>query len=245
MDKNPNKENIDFAMDEINKNPSLLAYGQYLFSEEYLAFWQSRAGDFSIPRKRLDIYCAIAPIDSCKNSISNLSVAESDLKPRIYALDKHYESLDLVQKEGIDRLYDVKIIKSENVGQIVDRQSEDNSTTGNSAGSALGEAVASAIYIDKSITASSFDYSAKGHLAAQLAGAALGSSLNKEPVRIYRMRYTIKKLNGDTIYYDENSGSAIGHSIGVCFDIERKVTINESFCKSDSSEYLIGLIDKK
>lgn len=138
VDKNPNKENIDFAMDEINKNPSLLAYGQYLFSEEYLAFWQSRAGDFSIPRKRLDIYCAIAPIDSCKNSISNLSVAESDLKPRIYALDKHYESLDLVQKEGIDRLYDVRIIKSENVGQIVDRQSEDNSTTGNSAGSALG-----------------------------------------------------------------------------------------------------------
>lgn len=245
VDKNPNEETIDYAKEEINKNPSLLAYGQYLFSKENLTFWQSRAGDFSVPRKRLDIYCAIAPTDSCKNAISNISEAESSLKPRIYALDKHYESLDLVQKESIGRLYDIKIIRSENVGRIVDRQSEDNSTTANSAGSALGEAVASAIYIDKSITASSFNYSAKGHLAAQLAGAVLGSSLNKESVRIYRMRYTIKKLNGDTIYYDENSGSAIGHSIGVCFDIERKVTINESFCKSDSSEYLIGLINKK
>lgn len=241
LEKNPTNENIDYAKSELENNKDLMNYADYIFSEEYLQFWQDRAQDLSIPRKRLDFYCSVSEINKCRHKAELIDRVEKSFKQKLYALDADYEKLDSNQKQSLNFLYSVRLIKSEKIGFIVDKQVEDNSVAATTSGAMLGSALASSAYIDKSIKSRSFNYSSKKHLAAEIAGAALGSSFDIEETRRYRVRYTIKSIKGDFIYYDEISGSSIGHSIGVCFDADRNVVINTSFCESKSLGDLINL----
>lgn len=101
-----------------------------------------------------------------------------------------WEALAASEQAQISSTYEIRLVKPEKYGLIVDIQGADQSTPGTNAGAALGGAVASAAYIDNALQGG--NYSAGGHLAIGLLGAALGSSMDRAPTTQFQFRYTVK-----------------------------------------------------
>ena len=78
----------------------------------------------------------------------------------------------------------------------------------------LGEAIASASYIDKAFGNGS--YSSKNHLGMMLLGGLLGSALDSKPQSQYQFRYAIRLGTGNIIYQDTFSSEPFRHPVGVC-----------------------------
>jgi outer membrane lipoprotein SlyB len=125
-----------------------------------------------------------------------------------------WHDLSPAEKAEIQTNYIIRTIPTNSYGLIVDVQGVDQSTPGSTGGSALGGAVASASYIDKSFN--SGDYSAKGHLGAMLLGGLIGAALDSKPQTKYLFRYTVKDNGGNFAYFDVASSEPFRHSIGSC-----------------------------
>lgn len=136
----------------------------------------------------------------------------------------------------IQNRYIVETLPSESFGIILDNQSADRSTLGSIAGSGLGQAVASAAYIDKAI--GSGDYSAKTHLGVALLGGLLGSVLDNKPQSQYQFRYAIRLGNGEVIYQDTFSKDPFRHPIGLCVTIPGLLVLPEQHICNQTAESL-------
>lgn len=125
-----------------------------------------------------------------------------------------WAALSQAEKDDIQKRFLVQVAGVESFGVVLDNQGVNESSPGSNAGSNLGQAVASASYIDRSLNAG--NYSAKNHLGVMLLGGLLGSSLDAKPVSQFHFRYAVKFLNGNIQYFDVLSSEAFRHPAGVC-----------------------------
>lgn len=77
-----------------------------------------------------------------------------------------WKALTVEDRAQIEAGYEPRIVEPEGFGMIIDVQGADQSTPGTNAGAALGGAIGSAAFIDRSLRGG--NYSAGGHLALGL-----------------------------------------------------------------------------
>lgn len=125
-----------------------------------------------------------------------------------------WNALNDAEKKTIQARFIVQALPKEAFGVIVDNQGVNRSTPGTNSGMALGEAVASATYIDKSF--SHGDYSAREHLGVMLLGALVGSAMDSRPHQKYQLKYTIRHVDGNLTTRDVTSSEPFRHPVGIC-----------------------------
>lgn len=117
------------------------------------------------------------------------------------------------------------------IGLVMDVQVTDESHVNPGVGAQLGAAVAQSRYLD---TTTINNYKATGQLKSGVAGAVVGSLLDKPTEILFRHTYFIRKLDGD-IYRAEYLTSDQTHQpIGACVEARSQkyiVLITQSTCK--------------
>lgn len=134
-----------------------------------------------------------------------------------------------IERQSLGDRFELKLLDVERFGLVMDVQGVDESTKATHAGAAVGAAVGSAAYIDHAFRGSN-NYSAGGHLALGLLGAAIGSSLDKPAVSQFHFRYTVKLGDGDVKYFDEVKSTQFRHSPGVCLLVPELNLISIHVC---------------
>lgn len=110
-----------------------------------------------------------------------------------YKYSKTTEGIDYPCKSfNPNSAEEIAALGSDEVGLITDLQQIDHSIAGDSAGSAVGGAVASAKYYD-----STAKYSAMDDLKATFKGAMLGSFFDRDTAIRVAIRYTVKTMDGE------------------------------------------------
>ena len=145
------------------------------------------------------------------------------------------------EKIEIQKQFVIESMPATSFGIIVDNQGVDRSTPSSNAGSALGEAVGNAAYVDKALN--SGNYSAKTHLGAMLLGGIIGSALNSNQQNLYQFRYTIKDGDGNITQQDSYSADPFRHPLGICVILPSVIIAgNQKLCTQTSDslrkEYL-------
>lgn len=137
------------------------------------------------------------------------------------------------QRNQLEDRYVVDVISERNYGVILNVQQVNESTPGTTAGSQLGAAYASAAYVDRAFkgTPQNWNYSATGQLTSTLAGALIGSMLDKAPENRFHARYTIRSGNGDVGYLDSYSSDQFTHPAGMCVQINPLKPISAETCQ--------------
>lgn len=140
-----------------------------------------------------------------------------------------WEALGTDERSQIEAAHEVRLVPPQGYGTIIDVQGADQSTPGTNAGAAIGGAVASAAYIDNAFRGG--NYSAGGHLAIGLLGAALGSSMDRAPTSQFQFRYTVKQGDGEIQYFDEVKSTSFRHSVGVCVLLPSLTLVSQQVCQ--------------
>lgn len=135
-------------------------------------------------------------------------------QPVLKVSEVAWQGLAANDRAVIQQKYLVEVVGGGSFGVILDNQGADRSTPGTNNGAVLGEAIASASYIDKAI--GNGNYSAKNHLGIMLLGGLLGSTLDSKPQNQYQFRYAIRLGAGGVIYQDAFSFEPFRHPVGVC-----------------------------
>lgn len=237
---NPGSESEAQACALADKHPEILDHAAGTFSPEALAKWGEVAGNVTWQVRRVSAFCLIATPDQCLMARNNVSEAGRGIKPRFLAAADLYSQLSDAERQRLSSAFSVKLFKDDEVGIVTDRQHHHEATAGSSSGSALGAAVGSAAYVDRSFSGrpSGWNYSASNHLAAQLVGATVGGALlNKEATEQYRFRYAVRTRSGKLIQQDDVSTTSIGQSLGACVEIQAMKPLEDEIC----TETLAGL----
>lgn len=231
---------VSRAQAMVKEYPQITTYGFNTFSMEKLQRWANQVGEMEAHKRRVVHFCRIASGVECKQAMENIAEVENGIKERLLVVKEIYSQLSGSEKSFLDRKFAVRLIGASEIGSVIDKQTQNVSTPGSNAGSVLGAAVGSAAYVDKAFSGnpSNWNYSAKGHLGAQVAGVVIGGVVgNAKPEELYRIRYTIRARNGNVQYIDSLTGSPLGHSIGVCLQISDLTLIDELLCKINLSEF--------
>lgn len=141
---------------------------------------------------------------------------------------ENWDALAPEERDKLQQIHAVRTYAVDRFGVITDVQTIDQSTPGTSAGAALGGAVASAAYIDRSLRGNS--YSAGANLAVGLIGAMLGSAADSAPIQQYKTRYTVRLADGEVQYFDEVKSDAFRHSSGVCIHVPEITLATQNLC---------------
>jgi uncharacterized membrane protein len=221
------------ARDLVRNYPKVLQFGYETFAPDKLKKYADHLGEVEWHKIRLKYFCAVASTEQCIEAKQNVEEAERNTRPLIAVLKEFYEQLSPAELQLVNSKNRIKLIPSAEVGLVTDRQSQDTSTPGSSAGSQLGAAIGSAAYVDKAFSGSpaNWNYSASGHLGAQVAGAVVGGLLgNRQAQQTYRIQYTVRHRDGRVVYVENVSGSPLGHSIGVCIRTTDFSLVEHSMC---------------
>ncbi len=219
--------------------PSVIEYGNGLFTQAYLTSYFDNQGDLGWIQWRMTTYCATNSPDDCSAAIQRVEDAEKNKKPpppprsELVVLVEAWDGLKPEEQEKLQEKYIVSLYGSESVGVIVDRQVENLSTPGSASGSIAGAAVGSAAYNVNSVSSNNpknWSYSPWADLGSAILGAVVGSAADRAPVRKYRFRYGIKLLNGGVVSVDDESQSAVGYSIGACVYVKGFHRVNDALC---------------
>lgn len=229
------------AIELVRSHPPVIEAGKSpINAEDYMASVESDGVEMTklVYSQRMEALSAVIAEDEMQPLRKILSEIEGQ-RQIIYASELLLNQLSLneiavLQKKGYIR----KVRKAE-AGVVVDRQMANESTSGNAAGSALGAAVGSAVYVDRATAGppSNWNYSAKGHLGAQLLGAMIGGAGNAQPTTAYRFRYTLRTLDGSMIYQEDISVSSFGHSNGVCLSTKSLRPFPQEVCEFDLASF--------
>lgn len=235
----PGSGSEDQARALSEKYPEILSYASATFADRALAEWADKAGNVTWQRRRVSAFCVIAPPEACGQAMRNIEVTERGIKPRFIVAKALYALLDEQERSYLESRFSVRTFADEDFGVVTDRQVHHEMTSGNKAGSALGAALASGAYVDRSFAGapSSWRYSASDHVATQIVGAAVGGALlDKESSEQYRFRYAIRTQSGKLIQRDDVSSAAIGQSMGSCVDIATMKPLQEDLCSETLEE---------
>lgn len=156
----------------------------------------------------------------------------------ITTIQSAWDGLSLADQETLRRAATVYVMPLRSYGIITDVQSANMSTPGTSGGAALGATVAQAAYIDRAFRGSGSGYSALAQVAIGLVGAAVGSSMDRQPQAIYQTRYTIQLGDGDVEYFDQTSSSVFRHSVGICVGLPDVRLIPQQICRQTTDHLL-------
>lgn len=151
-----------------------------------------------------------------------------------------WDGLQIQQRTLIGERFVVNVREGNGYGVIIDAQSLNESTPGSNAGSKLGAAIGSSTYVDNAFSGSprNWNYSATGHLTAQLAGALIGSLANQQAQARFRTRYTIKNGNGGVEYVEEIKSDAFRHTVGLCVSLGPIRPIEVDTCSVTNEQFL-------
>jgi len=221
------------ARNLVRDYPKVLQFGYETFAADKLKKYADHVGEVEWHKIRLKYFCAVAGTEQCIQAKQNVEEAERNIRPLITVLKEFYEQLSPAEMHSLNTRNRIKLIPSSEVGVVTDRQSQDVSTPGTSAGSQLGAAIGSAAYVDKAFSGSpaNWNYSASGHLGAQVAGAVVGGVLgNRQAQQTYSIQYTVRHRDGHVAYVANVSSSSLGHSIGVCVRTTDFSLLNHSMC---------------
>ena len=86
-----------------------------------------------------------------------------------------WNSVSKSEQADVKGAFDVRLIPIDAYGVTVDAQTMDQSQPGNVAGSNLGAAVGSAVYVDRAFRGPNYNYSATANIGAAVLGALIGS----------------------------------------------------------------------
>lgn len=151
-----------------------------------------------------------------------------------------WDGLQTDQRNLIGERFVVNVRDGNSYGIIIDAQSLNESTRGSNAGSQLGAALGSSTYVDNAFSGSprNWNYSATGHLTAQLAGAMIGSLANQPAQARFRTRYTIKNGSGGVDYVEEIKSDAFRHTVGLCVALGPIRPIDVDTCSMTREQFL-------
>lgn len=221
------------ARNLVQDYPKVLQFGYETFAPDKLNKYADHVGEVEWHNIRLKYFCAVATTEQCIQAKQNVHEAERNIRPLIAVLKEFYEQLSPTEIHSLNARNRIKLISRSEVGVVTDRQLQDVSTRGSSAGSQLGAAIGSAAYVDKSFSGSpsNWNYSTSGHLGAQVVGAVVGGVLGNRPAQeSYRIQYTIRYRDGHVAYVENLSSSPLGHSIGVCLRTTDLSLLDRSMC---------------
>jgi hypothetical protein len=144
-----------------------------------------------------------------------------------------WNALSEEQRNVLDERYVVEVIAEKNYGVIIDAQTVNESTPGSTAGSQLGAAYGSAAYLDRAFKGApqNWNYSATGQLTSSIAGALVGSLLDKNAQSRFHTRYTIRSNSGDVGFVDSYSGDQFTHPAGLCVQINPFRPLPSDLCQ--------------
>ena len=146
------------------------------------------------------------------------------------------------EKESIrKKVPHLEVIPSSEVGTILSAQVVDFSTQGTESGAALGSTVGQAVYVDKAIQSS--NYSATTQLGAAVLGAAIGSTIDSNPVRRYVLNYGLKTVDGEVVEVKVVTTEQFTRPVGQCVSIPAVVPVPNSLCSSQTVKLLRDLLN--
>lgn len=151
-----------------------------------------------------------------------------------------WDTLQADQRAVLSDRYVVNVVAGNSYGTIIDAQSLNESNPGSNVGSQLGSRYASAAYVDNAFSGSSrnWNYSATGHLTAQVAGALIGSLADRPAEARFRTRYTIKTGSGGVEYLEEVRGDALRHTVGICVALRPIRPVDFDTCNQTREQFL-------
>lgn len=163
------------------------------------------------------------------------------MSAEVLTIPQHiWDGLQVQQRAMLGERFVISVREGNGYGVIIDAQSLNESTRGSNAGSQLGAALGSSTYVDNAFSGSprNWNYSATGHLTAQLAGALIGSLANQPGQARFRTRYTIKNGNGGVEYVEEIKADAFRHTIGLCVALGPIRPIEVDTCSVTREQFL-------
>lgn len=230
------------AIEFVRANKDVLAAGKdsatpdsYLFNIE--KYGENRAkADITESINALATLLPKEEIEKIRAEIQQIQIKGKAL----YVSALIYEQLSAKEAATLKEKYFVRVVSAKEAGLIVDRQVANESAQGSTAGSQLGAAVGSATYVDRAFAGnpSNWNYSAKGHVGAQVLGAVIGGALaDTSATSAYSVRYAIRHLDGSRSYQLESSSSPFGHSVGTCVSIKNLTLLPQEVCELDSPAF--------
>ncbi len=151
-----------------------------------------------------------------------------------------WDSLQPEQKTLLSERFVINVMAGSTYGIILDAQTLNESTPGTNAGSRLGAAYGSSMYVDRAFSGSpqNWNYSATNNLTAGLVGGIIGSLADKPAQALFRTRYTIKNGNGEVNYVEEGKANAFRHSVGLCMALAPLRPIGLDTCGMTREQFL-------
>lgn len=149
-----------------------------------------------------------------------------------------WAALTPLERERLQGQGGVDLIPVKEFGLVIGSQRLNASTPGSSGGAALGESIAAANYVDKSV--GNGTYSAKGQLKAQILGAMVGGMIDEAPRAQFRTRYAVKNALGEIVSIDQSSDKedfAIAN--GVCVSLPGLDQIEQFVCEANLQSFKV------
>lgn len=158
----------------------------------------------------------------------NFKIYALNQKPMIYLVESTYEKLSKKTKSKLISRYEVQLYKDDALGVIIERQVQDVSKPGSSAGSDAGSALASAVYVNNAMN--SGQYNMWTDIGVGVFGGIVGSTANRSPEQRYLVKYTVKTADGKIRSNSLYAKSSIGHAIGECLYLHTVEVVDQLNC---------------
>lgn len=139
-----------------------------------------------------------------------------------------WAALTQSEQEKLSARMMVSILEPTQYGTVLDVQGADQSTAATNGGAIAGGAIANAAYVDRALRGG--NYSLINQLAIGVAGAAIGSNLDKQAVSKFQFRYTVRQGDGEIQYFDEVKSTSFRHSVGVCLTLPTLELVSQKIC---------------
>ena len=153
-------------------------------------------------------------------------------KDKVYLVRSDYDELPKKIQERLSDRYDIEFYSDAGIGLITERQVQDVSTAGSTTGSDVGSALASAVYLNN--TLSSGNYNVWTDIGVTVLGGIAGSGANKKPESRFLLKYTIRNREGNLRSTTVYRSSPLGKPIGTCFSFKSNSSVNEEYCRGMS-----------
>lgn len=231
------RADLDEALGLVREHPQVAEAGFALFQPEALTEWVKDTHTVGEEMwVRSDALCTIVSERKCIQTRENLAAAELEvpsLKPQLALRSDVFEQLSNAERELLETRYELYLHRGSNIGSIVERQVQNISTPGSTAGSDAGSAFASVIYVDNAISKGS--YNVWTDLAVSVLGGVAGAAGNKASDQRYRIQYTIRSYNDQLKSVLVTRSSPIGDPLGTCFSVSQLRKVNQNLCEMTPS----------
>lgn len=185
---------------------------------------------------------SVSPSLSVDQPVSLAEPAMRAAKKKIDVTEKLWSQFSISERAAImARDIEIAIIPSSQIGTVQSAQLVNRSSAGTNSGAVLGSVVAQSMYIDNRLRDRGSNYSATAQVGMGILGAALGSSLDRGPVRRFIINYGIQTLDGEVAQVLVESGDEFVAPTGRCVYLPSVEPAPSSLCNNDKLAFLSRL----